>query len=215
MPNKIVGKLCHLGISSINYFRKVVKNSVNYYALNTLEAPFNIHPSVEFRNPQQIQFSSSCSILAGTIINGRSTIRECGINFGVDIYLKERCYFDAYGGFIEVEGQCAFAQDTYIHGGGGVTIGVNVVVGPYCCIVASNHCFGSREYPTMLQGDRCLGIKIGNNVWLGSHVTILDGVVIGDNCVIGAGTIVTGNVNPNTLVVNNRRQQTRRIYQND
>ena len=44
------------------------------------------------------------------------------------------------------------------------------------------------------------GIKIGNNVWVGTKVTFLDGSKVGDNCVIAAGAVVNGEF-PNNVVV--------------
>jgi maltose O-acetyltransferase len=43
-------------------------------------------------------------------------------------------------------------------------------------------------------------VTIGNNVWIGRSCTILPGVSIGDNAVVAAGSVVTKNVPPNTLV---------------
>lgn len=43
-------------------------------------------------------------------------------------------------------------------------------------------------------------VKIGKNVWIGSHATILGGVNIGDNAVIAAGAVVNRDVPPNTVV---------------
>lgn len=43
-------------------------------------------------------------------------------------------------------------------------------------------------------------VKIGNNVFLGSHAVILPGTIIGDNCIIGGGTVVTGNIPSNSVV---------------
>ena len=47
-------------------------------------------------------------------------------------------------------------------------------------------------------------IKIGNNVWIGANSIILKGSVIGDNCVIAAGTIVKGNIPADSLVYDKR-----------
>lgn len=215
MPNKVIGRAFLFWERYIEQCRQALADSVNYSQLNSLEQPFDIHRSVEFRNPYQIKIGASCCIKARTIINGRSTARQHGVLLGPDTYLKEYCYFDAYGGFIEVEGRCAFAQGTIIHGGGGVTIGANVITGANCYIVASNHRFESPEYPIMLQGDRRKGIKIGRNVWIGGQVVVLDGVDIGDNCVIGAGSVVTKNVPSNTLIFDARNRHERGIYTDD
>lgn len=44
-------------------------------------------------------------------------------------------------------------------------------------------------------------VTIGNNVWFGEHVTVLKGVSIGDNCIIGAGSIVTKSIPKNSVAV--------------
>jgi len=183
--------------------------------LHRLDPPFDIHRSVTFRTAQQINIQASCSIKANVILNGRSSSRQCGISLGVDTYLKEWCYFDAYDGFIDVAGQSAFAQGTFIHGGGGVVIGRNVITGPHCFIVASNHRFDSLDYPIMLQGDSRRGITIGNNVWIGANAVILDGANIGDNCVVGAGTVVTKIIPANSRVFDHRQRIDKRIYDNE
>ena len=50
------------------------------------------------------------------------------------------------------------------------------------------------------QGLNYIGVTIGNNVWVGTRVTILDGVTIGNNCVIAAGAVVNKKVENNTIV---------------
>ena len=46
-------------------------------------------------------------------------------------------------------------------------------------------------------------VKIGKNVWIGSDSTILPGIEIGDGAIVGAGSVVTKNVEPNTIVCGN------------
>jgi len=212
MPNKIAGNVLTKCRAICRYIHQRTSNSINYYLINELGLPFNIHYSCEFRTPAQIFINYDCTIKSRTILNGRSNLRKHGIILGPDTYLKENCYLDAYGGYIEIEGQCAFAQNTVIHGGGGVSIGRNVILGANCYIISSNHNFASKELPIMLQGDTTRGITIGNNVWLGGNVIVLDGVSIGNNCVIGAGTIVRKNIPSGMIVYDKRHSVTREVY---
>lgn len=55
------------------------------------------------------------------------------------------------------------------------------------------------EKPLTTKGD----VTIGNDVWIGSDVIILSGVTIGDGAIIGAGSVVTGDVEPFTVVAGN------------
>lgn len=212
MPNRIIGHILYKATSLLSMVSTSIRNHKNFYLLKNIELPFNIEKQVELRTPNQIKLHKDCTIKARTIINGRSSKKEFGINFGENTYLKENCYFDAYGGFIEIKGFCAFGQNTIIHGGGGVEIGKNVITGSNCYLISSNHNYESKEFPIMLQGDKRKGIIIEDNVWLGGSVVVLDGVRIGRNSVIGAGTIVTKNVPKNSLLYNKNNIQIKEIY---
>ena len=78
---------------------------------------------------------------------------------------------------------------------GGIEIGDNVLIGHQTVIATLNHDLNPEKRGDMLPAP----VKIGNNVWIGSHSTILAGVSIGDNAVIAAGAVVTKDVPPNTV----------------
>jgi carbonic anhydrase/acetyltransferase-like protein (isoleucine patch superfamily) len=160
----------------------------------------DVDPSVEFRTRRQIVLGAGTVIKAGTILDGRSSVRSSGVILGEDTYLKERCILDAYGGFIEIGGSVSIGQNVLMHGGGGLRIGHHVIMGANCYLIASNHIFSSNEYPIMLQGDRRKGISIGNNVWLGGNVIVLDGVAIGSSVVIGAGAVISEDIPSGSIV---------------
>ena len=52
-----------------------------------------------------------------------------------------------------------------------------------------------------------MDVQIWDNCWFGGNVIILRGTVVGDNCVIGAGTVLSGVIPPNSLVVQGRQLQ--------
>jgi acetyltransferase-like isoleucine patch superfamily enzyme len=80
---------------------------------------------------------------------------------------------------------------TYNHN---LQIGQDTMVGANCYIVTENHGTQRIDIPFIQQGYRGADVTIGRNVWLGCHVTVLPGVTIGDNAIIGAGAVVTKNV---------------------
>lgn len=102
-----------------------------------------------------------------------------------------------YGCFTEIGNDCYFNHHLSIGDGAQVKIGNNVIVGPYVGIYTAEHPLDSdkRKEGWQLVQD----ITIGNNVWIGAHVTILSGVTIGDNSVVGAGSVVTKSIPNNTL----------------
>ena len=216
MPNRFIGRIIYIIYNIKNKVSLVLHDHLIVFLLKNIKTPFCVERGVEFRNPEQIKIEKECIIRSRSIINGRSNKNNFGVILGENTYIKENCYFDAYGGFIHIDGFCAFAQNTIIHGGGGVKIGKYVITGANCYIISSNHVYDSIEFPIMLQGDKRKGIVIGDNVWLGGSVIILDGVTIGKNSVIGAGTIVTKDVPPNTLIYDRNNLHSKVIYeQND
>lgn len=78
-----------------------------------------------------------------------------------------------------------------------VFIGDDVMCGPNVLLCVTGHPL-NPEY--RLGGTQfSLPIHIGNRVWLGAGVMVMPGVTIGDNCVIGAGSIVTKDIPANSL----------------
>ncbi|MCL0330384.1 sugar O-acetyltransferase [Apilactobacillus xinyiensis] len=84
-----------------------------------------------------------------------------------------------------------------------------------CPITIGNHCYFGPDVglytpvhpldPKQRLADVELGkpITIGNNCWMGGHVTILPGVTLGDNVVVGAGSVVTKSFGDNVVIVGN------------
>ena len=73
-------------------------------------------------------------------------------------------------------------------------IGDHTLIGAHSYVTTVNHRTDRPELPVAHQGFRGGDVVIGHNVWIGCHVTVLPGVVIGDRAVIGAGAVVTKDV---------------------
>lgn len=93
-----------------------------------------------------------------------------------------------------------------------VTIGDNVFIGPNVSIYTACHPLESEARNTGVEWAEA--VSIGNSVWIGGGATILPGVTIGDNCVIGAGSVVTKDVAPNSVVAGNPAKLIKRIPDN-
>lgn len=81
-----------------------------------------------------------------------------------------------------------------------VRFGDYCMVGPNCSFITINHPVNDHE---MRKGgwEQAKPITVGENTWFGSNCTVLPGVTIGKDCVIGAGTLVTKDVPDNSLVL--------------
>ena len=135
--------------------------------------------------------------------------------------------FSAVGNnvWIEPDFRCEFGKnitiedDVYINFGcvildcAPVTIGANSLLGPNIGIYAVNHAIDAEE---RIHGGCCSKpVHIGKNVWLGGDVKILAGVTIGDNSIIGTGSIVTKNIPSNVIAVGNPCKVIREITEAD
>lgn len=80
---------------------------------------------------------------------------------------------------------------------GGLTIEDDTLISLNCTIATNNHDFYDRPIIT------CKPVHIKRNVWIGVNVTILPGVTIGENAIIGACSVVTKDVPDNAVVVGN------------
>ncbi|WP_118193893.1 sugar O-acetyltransferase [Albibacterium indicum] len=82
-----------------------------------------------------------------------------------------------------------------------VTIGDDVLLGPNVSLFTVNHVQDPQGRKDGLEYAK--PIVIGNNVWVGGNVVILPGITIGDNSIIGAGSVVTKNIPANVIAVGN------------
>ena len=82
-----------------------------------------------------------------------------------------------------------------------VTIGDNVYIGPNCGIYTAEHPVDAEARRQGLE--RAKPVKIGSDVWIGGNVTVLPGVTIGNNSVIGAGSVVVKDIPDNVVAVGN------------
>jgi len=128
------------------------------------------------------RFSEIHSSEPGKISIGKNT-RICRHNF----------IFDS-SGFIKIGDDCLIGDYCTIYGHGGVIIGNNVVFASHVNVIASEHNYKDINLSILKQPSTHKGIKIGDGSWLGINVTVLDGSEIGKNCVIGASSIVKGNI---------------------
>lgn len=81
-----------------------------------------------------------------------------------------------------------------------VTLGDHTMVGPNCSFITVGHPIADHE---MRRGgwEIARPITVGSNCWFGTGVTVLPGVTIGDDCVLGAGSLITRDVPDKSLVL--------------
>lgn len=94
-----------------------------------------------------------------------------------------------------------------------VKLGDNVLVGPKVSFYTAMHPIDAKQCEQWLVYAK--PITVEDNVWIGGSATILGGVTIGKNAIVGAGAVVTKDVEPNTIVVGNPARVLRKITAED
>ncbi|MDE2164097.1 MAG: sugar O-acetyltransferase [Alphaproteobacteria bacterium] len=141
--------------------------------------------------------------------NFQSIINELCPNSAKDLYLEPPFYCD-YGIHIHAGEKVFINFGCVILDGGKVTIGANTRIAPGVHIYTAQHPLEAAE---RLVWEDCRPVAIGENCWIGGHVTICPGVTIGDRCVIGAGAVVVKDIPPDTLAVGNPATVIRKLNQ--
>lgn len=138
----------------------------------------------------------SSSLIAASKRNVSIHLKE-GVNIGIDSIL----YTYAQDGHIVVGENSRVSHKVQILAHSRIEIGKNVLIGGFSYISSSAHIFTDTKKPIIEQGYSAKGIKIGDDVWIGAHVNILDGVEIGRGSVIGAGAVVNQDIPEYSIAV--------------
>lgn len=134
-----------------------------------------------------------------------------GLNFGNNatisrgVMIRPSSYYGGDLGIgLTMGDNSSIGPHSYIGCSGKITIGKNVMFGPKCSLFAENHVFSDTETSIKSQGVKQKGITIEDNCWIGSNVTILDGVTVGRGSVIAAGTLVNKDIPAGSVVMDKR-----------
>lgn len=120
-----------------------------------------------------------------------------------NVMLGKGMIIHCYGGRVEVGDNSIFGPNVTIYGHGNVTIGKNCLIAMETKIIAANHDVPPSNVNINQRYDVREPIVIGDDVWLGAAVIVLAGTSIGNGCVVGAGSVVTKNLEPYSIAVGN------------
>ena len=124
---------------------------------------------------------------------GKLIFEDCGKNINIEKGAE-------FTSTLKIGDNSSIGQNSWLLSDG-ITIGNNVMMGPYCIIITSDHATDNLEIPMCQQGfTEVKPVVIEDDVWIGARVIILKGVKIGKGSVIGAGSVVTKDVEPYSIV---------------
>ncbi len=168
---------------------------------------FGIGKGVRIAYPGHLSVGDDVTILGFSFLQ---CLSDQGVRIGnrtsIDRNLWLHCggtVDDKSHGYFEIGDESFIGCNAVMGAGGGIRIGSKVLIGQSVNIHAENHLFDDPYLDIRDQGVSYKGVVIEDNVWIGSKVTILDGVIVGSGAVIGAGAIVTNSILPDSIAIGN------------
>lgn len=182
-------------------FRTVIKLLRGFWYrlfLKKTKGLFLVGKNVHISHCRHISCGKNVKFEDYTEVHGLSSE---GLVFGDNVTLSRGVmirpssyYGGDYGAGLIMGSKSSIGPYGYVGCSGKIVIGNNVMFGPKCSLFAENHVFSDTKSTIKSQGVRQKGITIGDDCWIGSNTTILDGVSLGKGVVIGAGSIVTHDI---------------------
>jgi acetyltransferase-like isoleucine patch superfamily enzyme len=159
--------------------------------------------NVRFFNLPKIQFGKFLKLGNYVYLSG---LGKDGIRIGNNVGIGDfsriivSTSLNDIGSHIKIGNNVGIGEFAYLGGAGGLEIGDECIIGQYLSCHPENHNYENIDISIRHQGVSRKGIKIGRNCWIGSKVTILDGVEIGDGCIIAAGAVVNKSFPANSII---------------
>lgn len=134
----------------------------------------------------------------GCFVSELAAVDNDELRLGDRTYVAAGAYLT---GSLRAGADCSINPYTVIRGR--VELGDGVRIGAHTSILGFNHSMSDPHLPVFRQPLTTKGIRVGDDVWIGSHVVILDGVTVGDHSVLAAGAVVTKDVPAGAIVGGN------------
>lgn len=144
---------------------------------------------VVLRHPAKIRLGDDVVVDDLVVLDAKGTTNR-GIDIGRGVFLGRGTILSCKDGDIVLGDHVNIGFHSEVFSGSSVTVGAYGLFAAYTYLVGGGHEFERTGQPVIEQPRRSRGIALGENVWLGTGVKVLDGVRIGSDVVVGAGAVV-------------------------
>ena len=148
---------------------------------------------ITLRHPHKIQIGNNVVIDDGCVLDAKG-LSNHGITIGTGVFIGRQTSLNTKDGDIQLEDGVNIGAFCTVFSASQVRCGKNTLIAAYSYLVGGGHDMTDTETAVINQDRPSLGITIGDNGWIGTGVSILDGVTIGHDVVIGANSVVTTNI---------------------
>jgi acetyltransferase-like isoleucine patch superfamily enzyme len=145
---------------------------------------------VVLRHPHKVRIGSGVAIDDLVVLDAKGETNR-GITIGDGVFLGRGTILSCKDGDIELGDHVNIGFNAEIFSGSKVTVGKHGLFAAQTYLVGGGHELSDAQLPVVDQERLSRGIAVGENVWLGAGVKVLDGVTLGRDVVVGAGAVVT------------------------
>ena len=169
--------------------------------------------NLTIRHPAKISIGDHAIIDDNAVLDAKG--ENSYIKIGNNVIITKNVILGCKGGFIEIGDNTTVAMNSIFQSESSLIVGENVIIAAFCHLIAGgNHDFSRLDIPIIQQPSLSRGgIKVEKNCWLASNVVVLDGVTIGRDSIIGAGSVVNKDIPEFSIaygipakVIQNRRE---------
>jgi len=161
--------------------------------------------NITLRHPHKIIVGDNTFIDDNAVLDAKGEANQ-GIQLGNNVYIGRNSILSCKEGSIALDDYCNVSANCSLFSETEIRLGKYCFLAGECYLVAGgNHNFSDTTTPIMFQPSFSKGgIRIGEDVWLGAGVIVLDGVTIGQGSVIGAGSVVAASLPDYSYAVGGR-----------
>lgn len=151
--------------------------------------------NVVLRHPHKIRIGDDVVIDDACCLDAKGADNR-GIDIGTGVFIGRGTILSCKNGDIVIDDHANIGFHCEIFSGRRVRLGRHALVAAYTYLVGGDHAHGRTDMPVLHQDRLARGIEVDDNVWLGAHVVVADGVTIGRDAIIGAGAVVRDEIPP-------------------
>jgi acetyltransferase-like isoleucine patch superfamily enzyme len=151
--------------------------------------------NVVLRHPGKIRIGDDVAIDDQCVLDAKGAANR-GIEIGRRVFLGRNTILACKDGDIVLEDGVNISYNCVVFSGSSVRLGADALLAAFCYVVGGGHAFGRVDVPVVRQERPSRGIEVGRGAWLGTGVTVLDGVRLGHDAVVGAHAVVAEDLPP-------------------
>ena len=178
----------------------LLRNKLYPLILGKVGRNVNFGMNVVIRHPHKIFLGDDVVIDDNCLLDAKGTCNR-GIEIGNGVFIGRNTILSCKNGDIEIGDNTNIGFNCEIFSASQVIFGKNALIAAYCYLIGGDHDFERTDISVLNQSRSSKGITIGEGVWLGAGVKVMDGITIEKHSIIGTGSVVNHNISEYSIAV--------------